>query len=66
MSDDPAKGVVNPNCQVFGFTNLFIAGGSCFPTAGAVNPTLTLVALALRLSDYLKAAISGLTATERP
>lgn len=58
MSDDPARGVVNPDCQVFGLSNLFIAGASCFPTAGAVNPTLTLVALSLRLSDHLKTVLS--------
>jgi choline dehydrogenase-like flavoprotein len=62
MSDNPARGVVDSNCQVFGFANLFIAGASCFPTAGAVNPTLTLVALSLRLSDYLKGALSVTTA----
>jgi len=54
MSDDPKTGVVDTNCKVFGTDNLFIAGSSCFPTAGAVNPTFTLVALSLRLSDYLK------------
>jgi choline dehydrogenase-like flavoprotein len=54
MSDDPAKGVVDPDCRVFGIENLYIAGSSCFPTSGAVNPTLTLVALALRLADHLK------------
>lgn len=59
MSDDPQKGVVDKNCKVFGIDNLFIAGSSCYPTAGAVNPTLTIVALSLRLSDYLKQQIAG-------
>ena len=54
MSDDPKQGVVNSNCQVHGISNLFIAGSSCYVTAGAPNPTLTLVALTLRLSDYVK------------
>ncbi len=54
MNNDPAKGVVDQNCKVHGLSNLFIAGSSCFPTAGAPNPTLTLVALSLRLSDHLK------------
>jgi choline dehydrogenase-like flavoprotein len=57
MSDDPKKGVVDSNCKVYGINNLYIAGSSCYPTAGAVNPTLTLVALALRLSDHLKEKI---------
>jgi choline dehydrogenase-like flavoprotein len=54
MSTDPRTGVVDPNCKVHGITNLFIAGGSCFVTAAAPNPTLTIVALSLRLSDHLK------------
>lgn len=58
MSEDPRKGVVDPNCKVFGLTNLYVAGSACFPTAGAPNPTLTLVALSLRLSDHLKSMLS--------
>jgi choline dehydrogenase-like flavoprotein len=54
MSDDPKQGVVNANCQVHGIKNLFVAGSSCYVTAAAPNPTLTLVALSLRLSDYVK------------
>jgi len=54
MSDNPRQGVVDSNCKVHGISNLFVAGSSCFATAGAVNPTLSLVALALRLSDHLK------------
>lgn len=54
MSTDPKKGVVDANCQVHGIRNLYVAGSGCFSTAGAPNPTLTLVALSLRLSDHLK------------
>lgn len=54
MSDDPKQGVVDANCKVHGISNLHIAGASCYVTAGAVNPTLTLIALTLRLSDHLK------------
>jgi choline dehydrogenase-like flavoprotein len=54
MSDDPKSGVVDRNCRVHGIRNLFVAGGSVFPSAGHKNPTLTIVALALRLADYLK------------
>jgi choline dehydrogenase-like flavoprotein len=54
MHDDPKKGVVDPNCRVFSMENLFIAGDSCFTTGGAVNPTLTIVALSLRLSDHVR------------
>ncbi len=58
MNNNPKKGVINADCKVHGLTNLFIAGSGCFPTAGAPNPTLTLVALSLRLSDHLKSALS--------
>jgi choline dehydrogenase-like flavoprotein len=54
MHESPRWGVVDPNCQVHGLANLSIAGASVFPTGGGVNPTLTLVALSLRLSDSLK------------
>ena len=54
MSDDPRKGVTDKNCRVFGLNNLFIAGSSVFPTSGHANPTLTIIALALRLADFLK------------
>lgn len=57
MSEDPKKGVVDANCKVHGISNLFIAGASCFPTGGAVNPTYTCVAISLRLSDFLKKEI---------
>ena len=45
--------VVDRNCRVHGIDNLYIAGSSVFPTSGYVNPTLTIVALALRLSDAM-------------
>jgi len=59
MSDDPKLGVVDPNCKVHGIGNLFVAGSSCFVTASAVNPTLTLIALTIRLSDHLKQKVSN-------
>jgi choline dehydrogenase-like flavoprotein len=54
MADDPSAGVTDRNCAVHGMQNLFVAGSSVFPTAGQANPTLTIVALALRLADHLK------------
>ncbi len=57
MADDPKKGVVDSNCQVHGISNLYIAGAACYPTSAAPNPTLTLTALTLRLSDYIKNSI---------
>lgn len=53
MDPDPSGGVVDADCRVHGLDNLYVAGSSVFPTAGCANPTLTLVALALRLADHL-------------
>jgi len=54
MHDDPRRGVVDRDCRVHGIPNLFVAGSSVFPSAGNDMPTLTIVALALRLADRLK------------
>lgn len=54
MSDDPKLGVVNKDCQIHGVQNLFIAGSSVFPTSGISSPTLTIVALVIRLADHIK------------
>ncbi len=54
MHTNPKHGVVDANSQVHGLSNLFITGSSVFPTGGAANPTLTIVALAVRLADHLK------------
>jgi choline dehydrogenase-like flavoprotein len=54
MSADPKQGVVDAKCRVHGIANLYVAGSSVFPTGGYANPTLTLVALALRLADHVK------------
>ena len=58
MHVDPKQGVVDANCRVHGLANLYIAGAAVYPTAGSANPTLTLVALSLRLSDYLKKTLA--------
>ena len=55
MSSGSGDGVVDPDGRVHGVTNLYVAGASVFPTSGFANPTLTLVALAIRLADHLKA-----------
>ena len=56
MSADPADGVVDRNCAVHGYPNLYILGSSVFPTAGWANPTLTILALAHRLKAHLLAS----------
>ena len=54
MHEDPKHGVVDANGRVHGMGNLFVAGGSVFPTCGTATPTLTIVALAIRLGEYLQ------------
>lgn len=49
MHADPKRGVVHPDCGVHAIANLYVADSSVFPTSGYANPTLTIVALALRL-----------------
>ena len=56
MSREPADGVVDPDGRVHTVSNLYLTGGSVFPTFGFTNPTLTVVALALRLADHLVTA----------
>jgi choline dehydrogenase-like flavoprotein len=53
MHTDENHGVVDPDCRVYGTANLYVAGSAVFPTYGWVNPTLTIVALAVRLADHL-------------
>jgi choline dehydrogenase-like flavoprotein len=53
MSADPAEGVVDPDGRMHGLENVYCAGASVFPGAGFANPTLTIVALALRLAAHL-------------
>jgi choline dehydrogenase-like flavoprotein len=54
MHDSPKEGVVDGNCQVHGVSNLFIGSSAVFPTSGHSNPTLTIIALCIRLADRLK------------
>jgi choline dehydrogenase-like flavoprotein len=53
MHAQETRGVVDPNARVHGLSNLYVAGGSIFPTGGTAPPTLTIVALALRLAAHL-------------
>jgi choline dehydrogenase-like flavoprotein len=46
--------VVNRDGQVHGVSGLYVSGSSVFPTSGFANPTLTIVALAIRLADHLR------------
>jgi len=55
MSKSPMDGVVDENCKVHQTTNLYVASSSVFPTGGYANPTLTIMALSIRLADRIKA-----------
>jgi choline dehydrogenase-like flavoprotein len=57
MAGDPSAGVVDPQSRVFGLENLYVAGASVFPTAGFANPTLTIVATALRLARHIDVSL---------
>ena len=53
MARTPQDGVVDVDCRVHGMENLYVAGSSVFPTSSHANPTLMIVALALRLARHL-------------
>ncbi len=53
MGSGAASGVVDSDGKVFGVNNLFVAGSAVFPTSSQANPTLTIVALSLRLAEHL-------------
>jgi choline dehydrogenase-like flavoprotein len=54
MGSSPAEGVVDPHLEVFGAPGLYVASSAVFPTGGASNPTLTILALTLRLAERLR------------
>ena len=58
MDNNPQEGVVDEQLKLHGYHNLFILGSSVFPTGSGVNPTLTIMALAVRLAKYLKIFLS--------
>jgi choline dehydrogenase-like flavoprotein len=55
MGDDPQTSVVNADCRSWDIPNLWICDGSVFPTAGGVNPPLTIQAITCRTADRIKA-----------
>jgi choline dehydrogenase-like flavoprotein len=65
MGSDRRSSVVNANCRVHGVDNLFIAGSATFPTSSQANPTLTVVALALRLAEHVQVLLRPMTPTVR-
>ena len=53
FGEDPKTSVLDLNCRVHDLDNLYVVDGSFFVSSGAVNPTLTIVANALRVGDHL-------------
>ncbi|HEY4284915.1 MAG TPA: GMC family oxidoreductase [Chthoniobacterales bacterium] len=66
MHTNPREGVVDANGRVHGIPNLYLAGSSVFPTGGFANPTLTIIALTLRLSYHLKALMKSPASSVSP
>jgi choline dehydrogenase-like flavoprotein len=63
MGTDPRTSVVDANCRVHSVDNLFVAGSAVFPTSSQANPTLTLIAMSLRLGKHLSQRLARKTAT---
>jgi choline dehydrogenase-like flavoprotein len=58
MGTDPRTSVVDAQCRVHSTENLFVAGSAVFPTSSQANPTLTLIAMSLRLGRHLSQRLS--------
>ena len=61
MSAKPRDGVVNKWGQTHDINNLFVSDGSQFTTGAAENPTLTIIALAMRQADYIAKEMAART-----
>jgi choline dehydrogenase-like flavoprotein len=59
MAATPRLGVVDRDCAIFDLPNVYVAGSALFPTGSHANPTLTIVALALRLVDHLRSQLAA-------
>ncbi|WP_254534542.1 GMC family oxidoreductase [Halomarina litorea] len=59
MGADPETSVVDARLRTHDVANLTVASSSVFPTSGAMNPTLTIAALALKAADHVAADLSG-------
>jgi choline dehydrogenase-like flavoprotein len=57
MSADESKGAVSPHSELYGGENLFIGDASVFPTAPGVNPMVTIMAMAMRTAEFVKAKL---------
>ena len=60
FGNDPATSVLDLNCQVHGINGLFVIDASVLPSAGSLNITLTIIALALRAGDHISRCLKRL------
>lgn len=58
FGEDPAASVLNLNCRTHDVDNLYVVDGSFFPSSAALNPTLTIIANAIRVAEHLKERLS--------
>jgi choline dehydrogenase-like flavoprotein len=65
MGTDPKQSVTAPDCRVHGYDNLYIGSSAVFPTGGFSNPTLTVIALCLRIADTLKLRLPSMALAEK-
>jgi choline dehydrogenase-like flavoprotein len=53
MGSDPSSSALDANCKAHDLDNLYVVDASCFVSASAVNPSLTIIANAIRVADHL-------------
>ena len=63
---DPRSSVLDVNCRTHHIDNLYVSDSSFFPSVGAVNPTLTIIANALRVADHIKERLGASTPAATP
>jgi choline dehydrogenase-like flavoprotein len=56
---DPASSVLDTDCKAHELDNLYVVDASFFPSIGAVNPTLTIIANALRVAESIRTRLEG-------
>jgi choline dehydrogenase-like flavoprotein len=59
MHESDKYGVVDSNCRVHGLDNLYIGSSAVFPSSGSANPTLTILALCIRIADRIKEELTA-------
>jgi len=59
FGDDPDRNVLDPHCKAHGLDNLFVVDASFMPRSGAINPSLTIAANALRVAPHVAAAVNA-------